>query len=183
MTAVSKPRAVTTGDEVLVERMRRGDRDAAQELYLRHFDYVEALLHRLFGGSSILEDALQDTFVTATERISALRDPSKVRAWLTTIAVNRARYYLTRQQRRRWLANFFRADPSPSIEQPNSVELGEIYRALDRVPAGKRLPWMLHRVEGLTLDETAAACGMSRSTVKRRIAAAENRLKRLLDVD
>ena len=99
------------------------------------------------------------------------------------IAVNRARLYLNRQQRRRWLAQILPGEQKVEVLQPDSVALGEIYRALDRLPSKLRLPWMLQRVEELTLDETAAACRVSRSTVKRRIAAAERRLRRILDVD
>ena len=48
------------------------------------------------------------------------------------------------------------------------------------MPADLRIPWVLHRVERLSLPETAAACEVSLATVKRRIADAEARIERRL---
>jgi DNA-directed RNA polymerase specialized sigma24 family protein len=49
------------------------------------------------------------------------------------------------------------------------------------VPTKYRVPWVLSRVEGMTLNEVADASGWSVATIKRRIAQAEQRLKRMLD--
>ena len=56
----------------------------------------------------------------------------------------------------------------------------DLYDALGRLPADLRLPWSLHRIERLSIPETAAACEVSPATVKRRIADAEERLTRRL---
>ena len=183
MTVVQKPKSVTNTDDVLVERARRGDDEAFQTLYLRHYDYVEGLLLRLFGNADDLEDVLQETFLTALEHLDHLRDPSKVRGWFTAIAVNCAKRALTKKHKRLRFTKLWSGEPTRLASPPDRLSLSEAYAALDRLSPKLRVPWMLNRVEGFTLPEVAAILNTSRSTVKRRIAAAEARLQRLLDVD
>ena len=72
-------------------------------------------------------------------------------------------------------------DVSPRASDPRDrAPVDELYDALSRVPADLRIPWVLHRVEHLSLPETAQACEVSLATVKRRIAEAEERLERRL---
>jgi RNA polymerase sigma-70 factor, ECF subfamily len=59
--------------------------------------------------------------------------------------------------------------------------LGELYRALDRLPAHQRLAWTLRHAEGLELAAVAQACDCSLATVKRWIGAAEAALRREVD--
>lgn len=58
--------------------------------------------------------------------------------------------------------------------------MDDLYDALERIPSDVRIPWVLHRIEQLSLPETALACEVSLATVKRRIADAEARLERRL---
>jgi RNA polymerase sigma-70 factor (ECF subfamily) len=70
---------------------------------------------------------------------------------------------------------------APRASDPRDrAPVDELYDALSRVPADLRIPWVLHRVERLSLPETAAACEVSLATVKRRIADAEARIERRL---
>ena len=64
---------------------------------------------------------------------------------------------------------------------PDRALLGELYRALDRLPVRQRLAWTLRHVEGLELAAVARACECSLATVKRLITAAEAALRRELD--
>ena len=76
---------------------------------------------------------------------------------------------------------FWTVDFAPRSSDPRDrAAVDELYDALSRVPADLRIPWVLHRVEHLSLPETAAACEVSLATVKRRIADAEERIERRL---
>ena len=63
-----------------------------------------------------------------------------------------------------------------------TIAVDDINDALERIPEDLRIPWVLHRVEQLSLPETAAACEISLATVKRRIADAEERIQRRLEM-
>jgi DNA-directed RNA polymerase specialized sigma24 family protein len=53
------------------------------------------------------------------------------------------------------------------------------YRWLDRLPVHDRVVWVLRHIEGETLDAIVELCGCSKSTVQRRMRAAENALRDL----
>jgi RNA polymerase sigma-70 factor, ECF subfamily len=180
MTAISRPEAVHPDDADLVERVRRGDRSAFQALYARHAGFVAGVVQRLLGSDGYLDDVVQDTFLAVLDDIRDLRDPAKVRPWIAAIAVRRATRCLVRQRRRGLLDRMWLAESSADGRAHPGLE--SVYEVLDRLPARLRVPLLLSRVEGMTLTETAQACGRSVATVKRRIAAAEARMRRLLDV-
>jgi RNA polymerase sigma-70 factor (ECF subfamily) len=61
--------------------------------------------------------------------------------------------------------------------------LSQLDEVLRRVVPAQRLAWMLRHVEGHTLDDVAAQCGVSLATVKRHIARAEECLRGHLDFE
>ena len=183
MAALAPVRPLTRvidDDEVLVERILRGDAQAFRELYGRHARYIAGVVHRLMGDDADLEDIVQDTFVRAAERLDSLRDRAQVRPWLVTIAVRLAQSRMTRRRRRHWLRmQITRA--APTVSDPRDrAPADELASALEQVPAKLRVPWILARVEGLKLEEVATSCGVSLATIKRRIADAQVRLDRRL---
>jgi RNA polymerase sigma-70 factor (ECF subfamily) len=156
-----------------------------EALYAKHARYVAGVVHRILGqrggeGDAEVDDIVQETFIDAFEGIARIQDPSAARAWLVTVAVRRTRRFLAR--RRRWaLFAFWAKDYAPHASDPRVRQpLDDLYDALERIPESLRIPWVLHRVEELSLPETAAACDVSLATIKRRIADAEERLERRL---
>ena len=95
-------------DTEIVERVRRGDRDAFRLLVERYQATVFAILANLLPGSHDREDIAQEAFLAAYDRLAAF-DPARgsFRAWLVTIARNRAR----NERKRR------RPVPHPAVEE------------------------------------------------------------------
>jgi RNA polymerase sigma-70 factor (ECF subfamily) len=179
--AMAKPQAVTFDDTVLVERAGRGDELAFSEIYRRHARYIAGVAFRLTGDDAAVDDMVQETFIAAYRGIAKIREPGQLRPWLVTIAVRRARRHIARLSRmRKGRAEIARH--APRFGDARDLDrIDELYEVLDRVPVKYRVPWVLSRVEGMTIPEVAEACGWSVATIKRRIAEAENRLKRKLD--
>jgi len=169
-------------DARLVEALRAGEPDAATRLFDHHGKYIERLLYRMLGPDEELEDALHDVFAKALTTHSQLRDPSALRAWLSRIAAGTARDLIRRRMRRRWLV--FR-DPHdvPEVADHSTQEASDLlkraYRAINRMKADERIAFTLRRIEGMTLPEVAAACGVSLATAKRRIRKANEHFQRL----
>jgi RNA polymerase sigma-70 factor (ECF subfamily) len=173
--------------------LSRADRFAAaaervgldfEALYAKHARYVAGVVHRIMGRDGEVDDIVQETFIDAIDGLARLlarlEDRTAVRAWLVTVAVRRTRRVLARR-RRRALFSFWVADFAPRASDPRDrAAVDELYDALGRIPEDLRIPWVLHRVEAMSLPETAAACECSLATVKRRIADAEERIERRL---
>jgi RNA polymerase sigma-70 factor (ECF subfamily) len=137
----------------------------------------------LLGRTAEADDVIQDTFLRALERIDDVRDGVAFRAWIQRIAVTLCH----RRFRKRKLLRAFgldRGDDDASLaisavegSRPDLVaELREIDRILGGVSIASRSAWILHRVEGWTLEETADALSVSLATVKRRLAEADDRI-------
>jgi RNA polymerase sigma-70 factor (ECF subfamily) len=178
---MARPQAATIDDAVLVERAGRGDEQAFSEIYRRYARYIAGVAFRLTGDDAAVDDMVQETFIAAHRGLAKIREPGQLRPWLVTIAVRRARRHISGLSRRR-KGRAEIARNAPRFGDARDLDrVDELYEVLDRVPVKYRVPWVLNRVEGMTLPEVAAACGWSLATIKRRIAEAENRLKRMLD--
>jgi RNA polymerase sigma-70 factor (ECF subfamily) len=170
-------------DALLVERARRDDDSAFRTLYARHCHYIAGVVYRLLGDDAELDDVVQETFVDAAGGIGDLVEPASLRRWLVVVAVRKVHTLLARRRRRRWF-RWALVQFSPTASNPKDMqEVDELYDALDRLPVKLRVPWVLSRLADESLPEVALACDTSLATVKRRIAEAEERLKRRLDAE
>jgi RNA polymerase sigma-70 factor (ECF subfamily) len=143
---------------------------------------VNGLSYRVLGRDADVDDLVQDSFLEAFKNLERLENPQAFASWLGSIVVRtaskrlRRRALLTRLGLRR--STPIDADDVVSNSAPPDVrsELTAIYGCLDRMHHEARLALVLHRVEGLSLPEAAEAIGVSLSTIKRRLAAAEKLL-------
>ena len=85
--------------DALVERARAGELPAFNALVARFQDGVYSLTLRMLGSPQAAEDATQDAFIKAWQRIDTFRGGS-FRSWVFTIAANQARDELRRRARR-----------------------------------------------------------------------------------
>lgn len=170
-------------DAALVARAQEGDRWAEEALYRRHVRAVTNAVTRLLGRIADADDVVQDTFVKAFEHIHDVRDGVAFRAWIQRVAVTLCHRRFRRNALMRALGlDRHRDDATLSAQaregsRPDlAAELREIDRALAALSIAARSAWILHRVEGWTLEETAAALGVSLATAKRRLSEADQRV-------
>jgi RNA polymerase sigma-70 factor (ECF subfamily) len=167
-------------DATLARALMAGDPGAARVTWERFAPLVERILKRDLGGWSDIEDITQDVFIKLFERITTLRDPKALKAYIVSITTLTLRDELRKRKVRRWvtLTDGPQAEdqrivtPDPEARQA----LRRFYRILDRFAPEDRTIVVLRFVEGWVLAETAAAMGMSLSTAKRRLAAVWKRL-------
>jgi RNA polymerase sigma-70 factor, ECF subfamily len=166
------------GDEAaLVTAMGNGRLDAGAAFYDRHVQSIHALVFRLMGPDGEIDDVVHDVFVRALESLPRLRDPAALRSWLFGIAVRAVGIRFQKRTRQRWL-RFMAPDDVPEVATlPPSPELGEamrdVYALLKGMNADERIALVLHRVEGLSLEDAAHAMGTSLATFRRRLARGE----------
>jgi RNA polymerase sigma-70 factor (ECF subfamily) len=165
-------------DEELVEGVLAGRADAASALYERHVEGIQRLVFRLMGPDTEIEDVVHDVFLRALESIGRWRDPAALRPWLIGIAIRVVRIRIQRRMRQRWL-KVMPPESVPEVAMIPDMDLGEalrdVYGILKQLPADERIALVLHRVEGLALEEAAASCETSLATFRRRLARAESK--------
>jgi len=151
------------------------------DLFKRYSSYVATIGLRLLGRDDELDDLVQEVFIEAYRGLHQLRSPEAVKSWLARITVRRA----IRRLRRRRLRSFFSLESLPSDARladdgatpEEKAEIVSTYRMVERIPVRQRVVWVLKHVEGETLDSIAEICRCSKTTVQRRLRAAERALQ------
>lgn len=167
-------------DEALLDRARRGDRDAFAELVTRHQDGLYTMALRLLGRPEDACDVVQETFMRAYVNLPKLRGAS-VRGWLYRVALN-AGHDVLRRGVRRPEDPLERGDgkildlPDPALG-PDAVAEGRerarvVRRALLALPVDYREAVVLRDVNQLSYEEIAEALRVPLGTVKSRLSRA-----------
>lgn len=170
------------GEAELIAGVRVHDPRALAEFHDRFAQPVLRILTRILGADRELADLHHDVFVRALRSITDVRDPLALRGWMNAIAVHTAHACIERRTRqRRWL-RFASTDELPEPEPAASCTdheareaLRAAYGVLDRLPAEERIAFALRYLDGMELTEIASACAVSLSSIKRRLARAEER--------
>jgi RNA polymerase sigma-70 factor (ECF subfamily) len=165
-------------DAALVAATASGRLDAGAAFYDRHVRVIHALVFRLMGPDPEIDDVVHDVFVRALESLPRLREPALLRSWLFGIAVRAVAIRFQKRSRQRWL-RFMAPEDLPDVPDAPaagfelSEALREVYAILRGMGADERIALVLHRVEGLSLEDAARAAGTSLSTFRRRLARGE----------
>jgi RNA polymerase sigma-70 factor (ECF subfamily) len=160
-----------------------GDRGAMQALWQEHRRWIAAVLLTHRSQEDHLEDLLQEVAMTIVSKISTLRDPGNVRAWLRTVAINAARASARSRRARPRPSTLAIEPPGPdeTATAPLSVddEAGRLMTLSRRLPEGYREPLMLRALQGMRGRHIAEILGISEATVETRIARARRMLRDL----
>lgn len=171
----------------LIRRCQEGDEAAWAELYVQEGPRVARFLRRLLGPSRDTDDAVQQVFVELFTSLPRFRGDARLSTWLYRIACHVAGKKLRGERRRRrrlaalldWLG--VESGDAPTAPGPEDCvaareELGRLADAVDALPVGLRLVWVLRMVEGLSSEEVAAALGLPVGTVRSRLHHARRRV-------
>ena len=170
----------------LLERARRGEEAAFEQLYRSFERPVYTLALRLTGRREEAQDVLQDTMMKLFDRIADFRGDSPFWGWLRQIAVNESLMLLRR--RGKLVVEGAEFDESALSDQeqmlpPRAADAAILGRALEQMPGATRSVLWLYHAEGYTHEEIAAAMGKSLSFSKSQLARGTRRLRALLHVD
>jgi RNA polymerase sigma-70 factor, ECF subfamily len=172
-------------DAALVVSARAGEAWAQEALFRRHAPRLNGLAYRVMGGRDAddIDDLVQDSFIAAFTTLGRLENADAFATWIRSILVRQAHKKIRHRRllSRLGLRSSTPIDPndliSPNAPPEKAAELRAIYGVLESMSADLRVPLVLHRVEGLMLDEVATTMDISLATVKRRIAAAAQILR------
>jgi RNA polymerase sigma-70 factor (ECF subfamily) len=163
----------------LIARVRRGDEAGERMLYDAHVDRVYWLAYRMSGRHDLAQDFTQDTFIRAFERIDEFRDESAFGAWLRTIAMsvvlNGLRKVKRFDQREAVLDEASMVSVATRHAEPDLKE--RLAAAIDALPEGCRVTFLIHDVEGFTHEEIGAALGTTAGTSKAQLSRARAKLR------
>ena len=172
----------------LVELARRGDLRAWETIVRAHQGIAFRTAYLLCGSSADAEEAVQDAFVKAYRALGRFRRGAPLRPWLLRIVANEAKNRRRAARRREALALRVAAydRPGDAVPSPEAALLrGEararLLAAVERLPDEHRDAIACRYFLELSEEETAAALGIRRGTVKSRLSRALERLRAELE--
>ena len=170
-------------DFELLDRAGRGDAEAMENLFERHYTMVYRLAWRWCGVRDDAEDIAQETFVKLVRKLATFRRRSSFKTWLYRIALNTARDFGRSRGARLSREEEYDEEGghNPGTGPVDGTAAGRLREALDSLPAAQREAVLLVFSEGMSHREASDVLGCSEVTVSWRIFRARARLKTFLE--
>ena len=170
-------------DQLLVERIQRGDKRAFELLAAKYQRKLMRLVLRFVRDHAEAEDVVQETFIKAYRALPNFRGESAFYTWLYRIGVNTAKNYLISQSRRAPTSTENDVQEAETFEDagrlresstPESIlatkQLAQtVNAAMTALPDDLRTAISLREIEGLSYDEIAEMMACPIGTVRSRI--------------
>ena len=176
-------------DGALVKTAANGDRNAFTTLVERYAGPMGALAYDRLGSVADAQDAVQDTFVTAFERLGTLRDADRFAAWAYEILRNHCALRLRRRglERRHWEGLFGRYAGTVTFTPLDRLAAEErdvrLRAAVAELSAPLREAVAVRYMGGAGRREAAAILGLSQDAFDKRIERALRELRARLEPD
>jgi len=165
---------VDRSDAQLAREAQGGASEAYAALVERSWGRLVRLA-RSIAGDADAEDLAQEALIAGWRKISRLRDPEAVGAWLTRIIVRRCLAHARRRPR---------FEPLEAAGEPGrTTNPGagiDVERLLAALAPRQRAVMHLTVIEGMTDSEIAAALGLRPASVRAHRRRARQRLERWL---
>lgn len=168
-------------DADLVAAIAEGDRRAFDELYARHFAWLHLRLSRRCADPALVEEAIQDTFLTIWNKSGSYRGQGDVGAWVWGIGIRKLLNRMRRRKTPAWHL-LVQSDRIVSAEETAllGAEHGNLGGAIDRLSPELRAVVQATIIDGLTTREAARVLGVPSGTVKTRMMRARQQLREAL---
>lgn len=161
------------------------------ELFRRNAAQLKGLCRRYTGSESIADDLVQETFLTAIDKISTYKGFGSLDGWIRKIAVNKALLYLREKQ-----INV----PLDAVQQPimqeTEMELptenrrlaierasfttDELLMVIDALPVHHKAVFNLYVLDGFSHQQIGRMMNISSGTSKSHLARARKKAQELL---
>jgi RNA polymerase sigma-70 factor (ECF subfamily) len=178
-------------EEFSLDALRAGDKAEFARLVETYHELIYRLAIKMLNNPQDAEDVLQETFIKAYRHLKGFDGRSSLSTWLYRIATNEALMVLRRKK-----------PVQVSVDETIETEEGEVEplqivdwccipedelmsaearihldRAIDNLPPGLRVVFILRDIQGLSTRETGEVLNLSETAVKTRLSRARLRLR------
>lgn len=186
----------TMDDCELVELAKSGNSSVFRIFMHRHSRQLYRVARCILGDDSDAEDVVQETYLKAFENLELFRGNCKLRTWLTRIAINEA---LGRARKRRPTTDLSTLSILKNQEEVRQAIYGEgcmgsnpetdtsraevlrlLEDAVNALPEGFRVVFVMREMEQMTIEETASHLHIRPETIKTRLHRARRLLRSVL---
>ena len=184
-------------DQLLVERVQKGDKRAFDLLIQKYQHRIVSLVSRYVSDPSEAQDVAQEAFIKAYRAIKRFRGDSAFYTWLYRIAINTAKNWIVAKNRRPpssdidavdaeqyGISDRLRETSTPENELLREEIERTVFATIAGLPEDLRTAIMLREMDGMSYEEIATTMECPIGTVRSRIfrarEAIDEKLKPLL---
>ncbi len=178
-------------DDEVIEAVLHGDIDRYAELVTRYQAAAWRMAYSFVGNLEDAKELSQNGFVKAYQHLGQFRGRSKFSTWLYRIVANECKDFFKRKARQPAVVSL---DPDPERDDPVLFDLAddaggprdvlanrelatELGMAIQQLYGNQRAAFILHHLNGLSLEETAHIMGCRVGTVKAHLFRACEKLR------
>ena len=192
VSATANPTADQSADEALMLAFAKGDAAAFEVLYDRHERGAWRFVFRSVKNQEVADDVSQELWFTVSRSAASYAPTAKFKTWLFTMARNRvidlsrtAKHHASIDEENDEGQSMFSdlaADSrlGPLRQVSSREQASALLQAIEELPADQRETFLLQAEGDMSVEEIAAATGVSFETAKSRLRYARNKLKSLL---
>jgi len=186
--SVATERPEQSEQRQIVQRALQGDSYAFNDIVEQYGSLMLRTAAMIVGDRDIAEDVVQDALIQAWNHLPDLREAGALRPWLMRIVVNQCISFKRRLARTTaFVRQSLQEQEIELVAQAADSHKGrlerdwDLARAIEDLPAKQRVVIVLHYYNGMTLPEMSQTLQTSENTLKKRIQAALNNLRRVLN--
>lgn len=172
----------------LVLRAQNSNSDAFAELYAMTYQHTYNYAVHYLRDGNIAQDAVQETYILALRNINGIKEPSLFVAWLNQICF-RVCYDMSRKNKQEYGEinpelielvhdEYLGHNPEDQVEQTDEID--RLQKAVSTLPFNEQQVIVMRYYNDMKLEEIASALNISRSSVKRYLISARERLGDML---
>ena len=165
----------------LLDGCKEGDQRAQFQIYKLYYKAMYNTSLRIVNDTMEAEDIMQESFLSAFEKIETYSGTVSFGAWLKKIVINRSLDALSRRK-----AIFEDIESHTGISDDSTDDtaryeeidsrIGEVKEAIEKLPDGYRVILSLYLLEGYDHDEIAEILEISSSTSRSQLSRARQKL-------
>lgn len=169
----TEPRPDAPDPAALIAACRAGDRRAIDQVLRPLLPALEHLLARLVPEPADVEDLLQSTLTAAIVAFPRFRADASVKTWLFRIATCQVQDHWRSPSRRRRVALELVEEPADEVRADAQADarrrLAWVYEHLAAIAPKKRIAFILHVIDGRSIEEVADAMGATVFATRSRV--------------
>lgn len=180
-------------DEELVEKIKKGDIDAYEEIIKKYENKVCGIIYHMIKNQNDVEDLAQEVFIKVYKNLSKFKGDSSLYTWIYKITVNLCLDEVKKRKNIIYLDEKLEVEDGelerelPSLDK-TQVELYEekelkekLHKCIGKLPEKQRVMIVLRDIKGFSYEEISEITSVKLGTVKSQINRARLKLKELLD--
>ena len=167
----------------LIKKAKKGDKHAFEQIIDYYQNTLYKVARRRLNSIEDIEDAIQETIISAYKSIHKLYNASKIKSWLITILINQCNYIYKQKQKDNTISfdlieekNYI----SDSYQNNSNIEFDSLMKVLNK---DERTILLLYYSEGYNTKVIGKILNINDSTIRNIISRAKRKIEKELKED